>query len=403
MVCLKSKDTRNRKGMKKKLFRITTVPMSLNILLRYQLQYMNGHYEVIAIADPQGGLEDVGPREGVRTIGVSMTRAITPVQDLKSIYHLYRIFKKEKPFIVHTHTPKAGLVGMLAAKLAGIPVRMHTVAGLPLLEAVGIKRKVLDMVEKITYMCAHKVYPNSGELNKIIIENGLCKPEKLKVIGNGSTNGIDTSFFSPAVFAAAENLQQLKSELGILDSDAVFCFIGRIVGDKGINELIKAFCNIYALHPHARLVLVGPLEKELDPLEKETEELIQSHPGIKWVGYQADVRPYLAISDVFVFPSYREGFPNVVMQAGSMGLPSIVSNINGCNEIIQDGVNGTIVPVKDEILLQQRMELLLQDHTLRNSMASVAREMIVKRYSREFVWEELLKEYKYMEQKYGTK
>src|SRR5690606_8384873 len=156
---------------------------------------------------------------------------------------------------------------------------------LPLLEATGNKRKLLDMVEKFTYACAHKVYPNSKALKEIIIRNGLCQPEKLKVIGNGSTNGIDTSFFSPAE-VSDEQRRKLRGDLQIEEDSLVYCFIGRIVGDKGINELIAAFEKLYAANPGAVLILVGPFEKELDPLQPATEQVIQNHPGIKWVGYQ---------------------------------------------------------------------------------------------------------------------
>ncbi|RYD56678.1 MAG: glycosyltransferase family 1 protein [Sphingobacteriales bacterium] len=382
---------------KKTLIRITTVPMSLNILLRFQLRFMDEHYRVVAIADPEGGLEDVTPREGVMTIGVPMTRAITPLKDLKALWLLYKLFKKEKPLIVHTHTPKAGVLGMLAGKLAGVPIRLHTVAGLPLLEATGNKRKLLDEVEKLTYRCAHMVYPNSTELKNIIVSNALCRPDKLKVIGNGSTNGIDTTFFSPSQVSEDAKIA-LRRELGIAHSDFVYCFVGRMVSDKGINELVQAFANIAVTDTRAKLILVGPFEKELDPLKPETEEKIQAMPAIKWVGYQADVRPYLAISDVFVFPSYREGFPNVVMQAGAMGLPSVVSNINGCNEIVQEEVNGFIIPVKNSEALQAKMELLKNDGELRTNMASSCRSIIENCYKREYVWNEILKEYKMQEE-----
>lgn len=380
----------------KKLIRITTIPLSLNKLIPYQLKFMSRHYDVLAIANREKDLEQVNPREGVRTMGVVMTRAITPFTDMKGVWELYKIFKKEKPLIVHTHTPKAGLLGMLAGKMAGVPVRMHTVAGLPLLEATGGKRKLLDFVEKLTYSCAHKVYPNSAELKRIIIDNGLCKAEKLKVIGNGSSNGIDTAYFAPGQ-VSDEKRASLKQELGIGQDDFVFSFVGRMVGDKGINEMVKAFTDIYKANPKIKLILVGPFERELDALATETETYINEHPAIKWVGFQEDIRPYLAVSSVFVFPSYREGFPNVVMQAGAMGLPSIVSNINGCNEIIEEGINGTIIPVKDSDALRDKMLLLFNDAIMRKSMAAVARKMIVERYAREFVWEELLKEYERME------
>ncbi|PKP24322.1 MAG: glycosyltransferase family 1 protein [Bacteroidetes bacterium HGW-Bacteroidetes-2] len=389
---------------KPKLIRITTVPLSLNVLLKGQLRFMKEHFEVLAVASgPKVELDEVSNREGVPTAQVEMTRAITPFKDLKAVWQLYKLFKKEKPHIVHTHTPKAGTVGMLAAKLAGVPHRIHTVAGLPLLEATGAKRKLLDTVEKFTYSCATKVYPNSKGLYDIILKEGYIKNNnviaseaKLKVLGNGSSNGIDTTYFNPKNFTARQN-QDLKNSLGIHPNDFVFIFVGRLVGDKGINELVTAFslCERSAANSSTpKLLLVGPLEPHLDPLQPETLQEIQNNPNILTVGWQSDVRPYLAISNALVFPSYREGFPNVVMQAGAMGLPAIVTNINGCNEIIEDGKNGTIIPVKNTAALQEKMQQLIEDTAYYQHLKQNARQMICERYEQQVVWEALLAEYR---------
>jgi glycosyltransferase involved in cell wall biosynthesis len=173
----------------------------------------------------------------------------------------------------------------------------------------------------------------------------------------------------------------------------VFCFVGRIVKDKGINKLLSAFDRLSKENKDVKLLLVGPEERELDPISKQSQEIIKNNKQVISVGFQKDVRPFLAQSDVFVFPSYREGFPNVVMQAGAMELPSIVTNINGSNEIIEEGVNGTIIPVKDENALFDKMKLLAEDENLRNNLAKNARQMIVDRYEQKFVWNELLDEY----------
>jgi len=379
---------------KLKLFRITTVPMSLNVLLKGQLRFMKNNFEVnVVSAGPQKDLEEVSSRERVPTIKVEMTRAITPVKDLKAVWQLYKLVRKEKPTIVHTHTPKAGILGMLAAKLASVPIRLHTVAGMPLMEATGGKRKLLDAVEKLTYAFASKVYPNSKGLKNFILENNYGKKEKIKVIANGSSNGIDTSHFNPANYTQEQN-QNLRKQLGIQEKDFVFIFVGRLVGDKGINELVKAFSNSKLKIQNSKLLLVGPHEPELDPLEPETLQEIESNPNIITTGYQADVRPYLAISNALAFPSYREGFPNVVMQAGAMGLPSIVTDINGCNEIVKDGKNGMIIPPKNTDLLKKAMIKLIEDKELYNSLKSKARKMIKSRYEQKIVWQALLEEYK---------
>lgn len=381
--------------MKKKLIRITTVPISLEKLLENQLGYMKQYYDVTAISSDRVSLERVGRLQGVPVYNVEMTRKITPLQDVKAVWQLFTFFRREKPFIVHTHTPKAGTVGMIAAKLAGVPHRLHTIAGLPLLEATGKKRKLLNMVEKMTYAAATKIYPNSYGLKEIIIQEKFCKSEKLTVIGNGSSNGINTAYFDPALFSE-EDKTILKNKLGIDPSDFVFIFVGRLVGDKGINELVSAFQKKEKGNP-VKLVLVGSQEDDLDPLQKETLLQIQSNPNIIAVGHQTDVRPYLAISDVLVFPSYREGFPNVVMQAGAMELPSIVTDINGCNEIIIEGQNGLIIQVKDSNAVYESMRKMMDDTSLRIFLQKKARPMIVSRYEQEVVWKALLEEYQKLE------
>ncbi|WP_282079269.1 glycosyltransferase family 4 protein [Aquimarina algiphila] len=378
-----------------KIIRVTTVPISLGKLLQGQLQFMSQHYDVIGVSGKGGDtLEKVSKQEGVRIIPIEMTRKITPVQDLKAVFALYRLFKKEKPDIVHSHTPKAGTLSMLAAKLAGVPHRLHTIAGLPLLEATGAKRTLLNTVEKLTYACATKIYPNSTGLNDIIIKHKFTSPKKLKVIANGSSNGIDTSFFDPGLYSDEDNLK-LSQSLGINSSDTVIVYVGRLVRDKGIHELIDAFKKLNTESTTAKLLLVGTYEKDLDPLSPETEEEINTNPNIIMVGWQDDVRPYFAISDILAFPSYREGFPNVVMQAASMGLASIVTNINGCNEIITDSNNnGKIIPVKDAEQLYENMKMLVNDDTLRTTLAANARTSITSRYERKVVWNAILEEYR---------
>lgn len=377
------------------LIRITTIPLSLHKLLKGQMKFMSAYYDVVAVSSDSDLLSVVGANEGVRVKAVEMTREITPWNDFKALWKMYSFFIKEKPLIVHTHTPKAGIVGMMAAWLARVPLRLHTVAGLPLMEATGFKRLLLNFVERLTYSFATKVYPNSYGLRDFIVKEKLCVEEKLQVIGYGSSNGIDTSYFDP-VLITSEDKETLRNVLKIDENEFVFIFIGRLVKDKGINELIDAFVKTST--QKCKLLLVGPYENELDPLLPTTKQIIESNPDIITVGYQDDVRPYLAISNCLVFPSYREGFPNVVMQAGAMGLPSIVTNINGCNEIIIEGENGIIIPVKDVAALTKAMNSVLDNPMELNRMASNARQLIVNRYEQRTVWEALLEEYIKLEQ-----
>ena len=379
--------------MKQKLLRITTVPVSLGGLLHGQHRFMSAYFEVIGISSSgKGKLQQIGEQEGIRVYEVEMTRKITPFRDLWAVWRLFKIMIREKPLIVHTHTPKAGTVGMLAAFLARVPHRLHTIAGLPLLEARGFKRSILDLVEKFTYSCATRIYPNSFNLKEVIVQNRYTSEEKLFVIGNGSSNGIDTSYFDPFLYSEEDNAD-LKKELGISESDFVFVYVGRFVRDKGMHELIASFDKLSETEKNVKLLMVGSYERELDPLDSRTEELIHNHKAIIPVGWQRDVRPFFAVANSLVFPSYREGFPNVVMQAGAMGLFSIVSNINGCNEIVIDNKNGKIITPKSETELLEAMQHVLRQKDEITGLKDLCREMIRDRYERRYVWSEIKKEY----------
>ena len=381
--------------MKKKIIRITTVPQSLGGLLTGQLSFMSDYYDVIGISSNEQVLKNVGIKEGINVIPLEMTRSITPFKDLKAIIDLYKILKKEKPFIVHSHTPKAGMVAMIASRFAKVPNRLHTIAGLPLLEATGLKRVILNFVEKLTYGCATKIYPNSYGLKKIILEEKFTIDKKLKVIGNGSSNGIDTSIFDPKIYTEKQK-KQLKKSLNINDNDVIYTFVGRLVKDKGINELVAAFTQLEKEKDNVKLLLVGTYESELDPLSTNTLHFIENNKNIINVGWQNDVRPYFSISNFLTFPSYREGFPNVVLQASAMKLYSIVTDINGCNEIVIEGLNGTIIPTKNTEQLYTKM-LNLHDKNISGLDLEKCRSLIIEKYERTFVWKKLLEEYQSLE------
>lgn len=372
--------------------------MSLASLLKGQLNFMSDYYEIIGISsEEEGFLEEISRRENIRTIPVEMTRKITPFKDIIAVYKLYRVFKTEQPFIVHSHTPKAGTLSMLAARLAKVPNRLHTIAGLPLVEAKGLKRLVLNLVEKITYTCATKIYPNSYGLVDIILQNKFTTKEKLKVLGNGSSNGIDTTHFNPDMYDAKFK-SNLRAELNFTENDYVFVYIGRLVKDKGVNELITAFSNINTTYENVKLLLVGWYENELDPLLPETEAIIKSNNNIRTTGWVADVRPYFAISNSLVFPSYREGFPNVVLQACAMNLPCIVTNINGCNEIISEPENGSIIPIKNAEAIHLAMEkMYVMSKDNHKKMGETSRNIVVSKFEQQFVWNAILEEYRTLE------
>lgn len=375
-----------------KLVRIVTVPISFKHLIKGQAKYFaEKGYEVLQISADGPELNDVKKFEKVRHVIVPFTRQITPIQDLKCLLQLIGIFKKEKPDIVHTQTPKAGLLGMMAAKFCKVPFRLHTVGGLPLMETKGVKRKLLIQIEKITYNAAHKVLPNSNMLAEWMVNNGMIKQHKLEVLGQGSSNGIDTAFYAEQ--SVPKTKAALRREYNIPESAFVFVFVGRLVGDKGINELAKAFEKLSALHETAWLLLVGPWEQNLDPLPQSTLDWLHKSDRVVLAGYQSDVRPYFKAADALVFPSYREGFPNVVMQAGAMGLPPIVTDINGCNEIVENRKNGLIIPAKNAQALLDAMNLLLNDDKLRDALQAEVRKSIVTRYEQQLIWAALETEY----------
>jgi glycosyltransferase involved in cell wall biosynthesis len=375
---------------KPKVIRTATVALSLDYLLKGQLAFLNNHYEVVAVSGQDAHLENVAQREGVRTVNVEMQRAISPLDDLVSLWKLFWLFKREKPQIVHSITPKAGLLCMLAGKIAGVPVRMHTFTGLIFPSKQGMLQQLLIAMDRLLCWAATNIIPEgNGVKSDLIAYKITSKP--LAVLANGNVNGIDIHYFSPEVIPAKEK-ENLRKALQLEPSDFVYVFVGRLVGDKGINELVAAFKNLSSAN--VKLLLVGPYEKELDALKAATLQEIEQNKNILTVGFQQDIRPYFSISDALVFPSYREGFPNVVMQAGAMGLPSIVSNINGCNEIVVEGKNGTIIAAKDTEAIFRAMKKMLSDSEYRSALEANAREMIVSRYEQKVVWEAILAEYK---------
>ena len=369
-----------------KIIRTSTVPMSLKgfckDLLR-ELREKEG-YEVVAVSSPGEDLDIVAQREGVRTYGVPMERRISPLKDLKSLIGLIRVFRKERPDMVHSMTPKAGLISMMAAWICRVPVRIHTFTGLVFPTSTGLKRKILMFTDGLTCACSTHVIPEGEGVKADLTNNGITR-KPLRVLGHGNVKGIDLKRFDPTREEVQAAAVRIRKELGLGPDDFVFVFIGRLVGDKGINELVEAFGRLQKVHPEVRLILVGPEEAELDPLKGETMAEIGSNDAISAVGRQSDVRPWYAVADAFVFPSYREGFPNCVIEAGAMGLPSIVTDINGSREIVLDGENGVVIPSKNSGALYDAMRDFIEDDDRRGRMAAKARELVASRFEQSYV------------------
>ena len=355
-----------------KLIRSATVPQSLNTFCRGVLKELSRQYEVVAVSSPGEVLDEVGAREGVKTIGVPMQRHISLSSDLKSLWRMWRVLRQERPDMIHSMTPKAGLISMLAGWLAGVPVRVHTFTGLVWPTAIGLKRRILMATDWMTCACATHIIPEGEGVKNDLLSHHITR-KHIKVLGYGNVRGIDLNHYNP------EEFKRIQHE------GFTFVFVGRIVRDKGINELVSAFDRLHQEHHDIRLVLVGPYEDNLDPVSPKTLQRIHQGDGIDYVGSQKDVRPFYAQADALVFPSYREGFPNVVIEAGAMGLPSIVTDINGSREIIIDGKNGVIILPRDEEALYQAMKRFVEHPDEVKSMSQQARPLIASRYEQSYV------------------
>lgn len=375
--------------MTNKIIRVSTVPISLNILLKNQFIFLNKYFDVTALSSSGRDLTELQNREKVKIKAIEMKRDISLFNDLIALRELYVYFKKEKPIIVHSITPKAGLLSMLAAKLAGVPIRMHTFTGLIFPTKKGIMKTILIKMDKLLCSCATNVYPEGKGVKKDLLEYRITN-KPLIIIANGNVNGVDLEYFKSSHFTVTD-CDKLKQKLSVNLGDFVYVFVGRLVKDKGINELVAAFVNLNK--PQCKLLLVGPYEVDRDPLLPKTVNIIKTNKNIISVGFQQDVRGFLAISDVLVLPSYREGFPNILLQAGAMELPSIVTDINGSNEIITDNINGIIIPVNNVLILQDSMNKLYYDAAFRNKLKSNTRKLISDRFQQKKFLHELLKEY----------
>ena len=332
-------------------------------------------------------------REQCRHMIVPMTRKITPFQDLKCLFSLIKILRKEKPDIVHTHTPKAGLLGMLAAKFCGVKIRIHTVAGLPLMVEKGFKYQLLKFIEKLTYAAANHIWPNSNSLMQFITKNNLCKTAKLNIIAKGSTNGIDVNRFSK------ENLDEniineIKKQINYLADNTYLLCIGRLVKDKGLVELVNVFTQMQKDKTDLKLILVGEYEDTLDPLPAATLDEIENDPSIIHINWSNRVEYFMHVAGFFVFPSHREGFPNVLLQAGSMSLPVICSHITGNIDIITNNETGLIFESGNEQQMHELLQYALLHPQHMQEMAKKLQQHVRENYRQENIWQNMLEAYK---------
>lgn len=368
--------------------------MALRYLLPGQMRFMSQNgFDVLMISADGKELPDVINNEQCPHIIVPMTRKITPFQDLRCLFRLIRIFRKEKPDIVHTHTPKAGLLGMMAARICGVKTRIHTVAGLPLMVEQGFKYRLLKFIEKLTYSSANQVWPNSNSLKEFILQKKLCDPAKLHIIAKGSTNGINLARFNRE--ALHENtMADVKKQVGYEHQNKYLLCIGRLVADKGIVELVNVFTELQKTDASLRLVLVGSYEPNLDPLPENTTRIIQHNKAIVHINWSDDVAYFMALANYFVFPSHREGFPNVLLQAGAMGVPVICSNITGNIDIVTSNETGLLFDRGNEQQLFKMLQYAILHPQHMHTMAQKLQQDIRQHYQQENIWQNLLTAYK---------
>ena len=362
---------------KKKIIRTVTVPNSIGFFKEVMVTMSKDGYETVVVTSPGERLEKFKLEcPQFKTIALSMERHISLVKDSVALLKMIWVMLRERPYIVHSMTPKAGLITMLAGFLAGVPVRIHTFTGLIWPTAIGNKKRILMAMDKLLCICATHVIPEGQGVLNDLKDNGVCR-KPMKVLGYGNVKGIDMEVFNPNRFipTVSEN------------KPFTFIFVGRIVGDKGINELVEAFIRLHGKYVNTKLVLVGRYEHDLDPVSSLTQQRIEVNESIDACGpkYGDDLLQMYVDADCFVMPSYREGFPNTVMEAGAMGLPSIVTAINGSREIIIEGKNGLIVPPRTTEPLYDAMRRMLVDDVARNTMAQNARKMINSRFEKSFV------------------
>ncbi|QGZ30561.1 glycosyltransferase family 4 protein [Stutzerimonas stutzeri] len=374
----------------KKLLIVTTVPETFLTILDGQSGFLNKHFSVSLATSPTQGFEQLKSCEGVPVYPLLMKRGISPFRDVHSLLLMILLIRRLRPDVVHSYTPKAGLISMLAARLCSVPTRVHTFTGLIFPTRVGISQRILISIDRLICSCATKIVPESNGVKKDLVKFAVTNKE-LNVIGNGNIAGVDVGYFNRGAVGVSSAANVMRNALNISSSDFVFCYVGRLNKDKGVAELVKAFAS---QPDNARLIIVGGLD-ESAPVSSETLRIIEADKRIHMLGFQVDVRPILYLADILVLPSYREGFPNVILQAGAMELPVIASDISGCNEVIESFKNGWLIPPKDIVALAEAMQVAINTpRNIREHMGAFARNIIENKFERRAHWNRMLGFYK---------
>ncbi|MFH1116963.1 MAG: glycosyltransferase family 4 protein [Pseudomonadota bacterium] len=373
---------------------VTTIPLSMNRFFEKQLSFMRDHgFNVAAVASPGPMLDEVGKREQVAVYGIPMNRRISPFSDLVSLIRLVRLFRTIRPTIVNASTPKAGLLGTLAAGMCRVPVRVLVLHGLLTARRMRGWGIVFRLVSKISCLFADSVLSVSNSVAEGMIEQGLCRPSKIKVLGAGSINGIDTDLFDPGKVKEAD-VQALRIKLGLTAELPVIGYVGRLSADKGIDELLQAWHLLRRLRHDTRLLLIGPLDNDA-PVSPSVLDALTSDPHVIMTDFVAhEALPlYYSLMQVFVLPSYREGFPLCLLEASAMGIPIVATRVTGCVDAVRDGITGTLVPVHDPQSLADAPAAYLQNPDLAREHGRAGRDWVVRDFQPERIWDAFRQEY----------
>lgn len=369
---------------------VTTVDLSLRYLLLNQMKTIeHAGYEVAGIS-ASGPEVSAVEAAGIRHFAVPLTRRITPIADLFALWELYRVMRKEAFDVVHTHTPKAGLLGQIAARLAGVPVVINTLHGFYFHDNMNPwPRRFHIAMEKIAAFCADSILSQNREDIDTAIAEGIASEEKLRWLGNG----IDIMRFAPDAVSNKEKAA-LRAALGIREDAAVVGFVGRLVEEKGILDLLNAARQIVDAVPSVHFLFVGPYDKEKpDALRPDVANIYGLAERCHFVGMRQDMPQMYSLMDVLVLPSYREGFPRAPMEASAMGVPAVVSDVRGCREAVEHDVNGLRFPCGDVEALAESVIALLEDQTRRKAMGGAGRKLAEERFDERLVFARVLDEY----------